>query len=51
MSAKDAGPNTLFRDARRRLFGSRQALADAVNQLVPDAYRVSDNDIGKIERG
>ncbi|GGN38214.1 hypothetical protein FHR83_005448 [Actinoplanes campanulatus] len=33
------------------MFGSRQALADAVNQLVPDAYRVSDNDIGKIERG
>ncbi|WP_430789133.1 XRE family transcriptional regulator [Actinoplanes sp. G11-F43] len=51
MSAQDAGPNILFRDARRRLFGSRQALADAVNQLVPDAYRVSDNDIGKIERG
>jgi hypothetical protein len=44
-------PNALFREARRRLFGSRQALADAVNQLVSDAYRVSDNDIGKIERG
>jgi hypothetical protein len=51
MSGQDATSNTLFRDARRRLFGSRQALADAVNQLVPEAYRVSDNDIGKIERG
>ncbi|MBG0569185.1 hypothetical protein [Actinoplanes aureus] len=51
MPTLDVVPNTLFRDARRRLFGSRQALADAVNQLVPDAYRVSDNDIGKIERG
>ncbi|MFI1996849.1 XRE family transcriptional regulator [Actinoplanes sp. NPDC020271] len=51
MSAHDAVPNTLFREARRRLFGSRRNLADAVNRLVPDAYRVSDNDIGKIERG
>jgi tetratricopeptide (TPR) repeat protein len=51
VSGSGTTPNSPFRDARRRLFGSRQALADAVNQLVPDAYRVSDNDIGKIERG
>ncbi|WP_436528455.1 hypothetical protein [Actinoplanes sp. HUAS TT8] len=51
MPESDAVPNKRFRDARIRLFGSRQALADAVNQLVPDAYRVTDNDIGKVERG
>jgi hypothetical protein len=44
-------PNALFRGARQRYFGSRQALADAVNLIVPEAYRVSDNDIGKVERG
>lgn len=51
MPESDTVPNERFRDARIRLFGGRQALADAVNQLVPDGYRVSDNDIGKIERG
>ncbi|WP_328463680.1 hypothetical protein OHA21_38600 [Actinoplanes sp. NBC_00393] len=51
MPESDAVPNERFREARIRLFGSRQSLADAVNQLVPDAYRISDNDIGKIERG
>jgi hypothetical protein len=44
-------PNTLFRDLRQHLFGGRETLADAVNKLLPAAYAVTANDIGKIERG
>jgi hypothetical protein len=51
MSVRDSVSNDLFRNARVRLFGSRQALAEAVNSLVPAAYLVTANDIGKIERG
>ncbi|MBG0569183.1 hypothetical protein [Actinoplanes aureus] len=51
MPESDAVPNELFRDARVRLFGSRQALAEAVNTMVPTSFVVSENDIGKLERG
>jgi hypothetical protein len=51
MPAPNAVPNTQFREARERLFGGRQALADAANQIIPDTYRVSAHDIGNIERG
>jgi len=44
-------PNNLFRDARIRLFGTRESLAEAVNAQLPPAYVVAANDIGKIERG
>jgi hypothetical protein len=51
MPSAELVPNELFRRARERLFGTREALADAVNCLVPVAFAVSANDIGKIERG
>ncbi|WP_430789129.1 hypothetical protein [Actinoplanes sp. G11-F43] len=51
MPESDAIPNERFRDARIRLFGSRQALAEAVNSMVPISFVVSENDIGKLERG
>ncbi len=44
-------PNVLFQRARRRLGYSRQELADAVNKLLPRHSLLTDNDIGKIERG
>jgi hypothetical protein len=44
-------PNELFREARVRLFGTREALADAVNVHLAPAFLISANDIGKIERG
>lgn len=43
--------NRRFRAARERLFGSRDALAEAVNLHLPQAYEMNANDIGKIERG
>ena len=49
--AKKNVPNYLLRDARERLFGTQQALADAANALLPPAYLLSANDIGKLERG
>ncbi|GAA0546949.1 hypothetical protein GCM10010172_30850 [Paractinoplanes ferrugineus] len=44
-------PNKLFKDARVRLFGSREALADAANAHLGAAFILNANDIGKIERG
>ncbi|GAA0547003.1 hypothetical protein GCM10010172_30930 [Paractinoplanes ferrugineus] len=44
-------PNKLFRDARVRLFGTREALAEAANQHLAAAFLITANDIGKIERG
>lgn len=44
-------PNEPFRRARIRLFGTREALADAVNVHLAPAFIVSAHDIGKIERG
>lgn len=48
--AKDPDPNDLLRAARERLFGTQQAMADAANKLLPDAYQMAGNDIGKLER-
>ncbi|GGN38206.1 hypothetical protein FHR83_005447 [Actinoplanes campanulatus] len=50
MPESDAVPNERFRDARIRLFGTRQVLAEAVN-MVPTSIVVSENDIGKLKRG
>ncbi len=44
-------PNVLFRAARERFFGTREALADAANAHLGAAFVLSANDIGKIERG
>ncbi|MFF5291907.1 hypothetical protein [Paractinoplanes globisporus] len=44
-------PNELFRSARIRLFGTREALADAVNAHLAPAFLITAADIGKIERG
>ncbi|UQU67431.1 hypothetical protein COUCH_14660 [Couchioplanes caeruleus] len=44
-------PNVRFRKARVRLFGTREALAEAVNTRLPPAYILTANDVGKIERG
>jgi hypothetical protein len=44
-------PNELFQQARVQLFGTREALADAVNAHLPPGFLVTANDIGKIERG
>jgi hypothetical protein len=44
-------PNVLFQRARQRLGYSRQELADAANKLLPRHSLLTDNDIGKIERG
>jgi tetratricopeptide (TPR) repeat protein len=44
-------PNNLFRDARIRLFGTQEQLAEAINLDLPPAYVVTANEIGKIERG
>ncbi len=44
-------PNVLFRAARERLFGTREALADAANAHLGAAFVLSANDVGKIERG
>lgn len=51
MAKSDRKPNKLFREARERLFESREALAEAVNLNLPAAFLMSANDIGKIERG
>ncbi|GAA2471525.1 hypothetical protein [Winogradskya humida] len=44
-------PNALFRNARVRLYGTQESLAEAVNALLPEANFVTANEIGKIERG
>ena len=44
-------PNRQFRDARLRLFGTREALAEAANAYLSPAFLLSPHDIGKIERG
>lgn len=49
--AKPHEPNEIFRSARERLFGTREALAEAANVHLPRAYELNANDIGKIERG
>ncbi|MFC7530146.1 hypothetical protein [Actinoplanes sp. GCM10030250] len=51
MSAQAPVPNDLFRDARVHLFGSREALANAANEIVPASHLLTANDIGKIELG
>lgn len=47
----DDVPNDLLREARERLFGTQQALADAANQHLPPAYVMSANYISKLECG
>lgn len=42
--------NPLLRDARVRIFGTRQALAEAANRHLAPRYRMTANDIGKLER-
>jgi len=49
MAKKDI-PNDLLREARERLFGTQQALADAANELLPPGYLLTANAIGKLER-
>lgn len=49
--AKDYIPNDLLREARERLFGTQQAMAEAANKVLPPAYWMNGNDIGKLERG
>ena len=49
--AKDYVPNDTLREARERLFGTQQALADAANQHLAASYLMTGNDIGKLERG
>jgi hypothetical protein len=49
--AKDYVPNYLLREARERLFGTQQAMADAANEHLAPAYWTNGNDIGKLERG
>lgn len=51
MAASVYTPNELFRAARERLYGSREALADATNTYLAPGFLVTPNDIGKIERG
>jgi hypothetical protein len=51
MAKSQHKPNKLFRDARERLFDSRQALAEAANAHLPMSFLMNANDIGKIERG
>jgi len=53
LNMEEAGytPNKLFREARKRLFGARAALAEAANLHLPPGFAMNANDIGKIERG
>jgi hypothetical protein len=41
-------PNELFRDARIRLFGTRESLAEAVNAHLAPGFLISANDISKL---
>lgn len=49
--ANDHVRNDLLLEARERLFGTQQAMADAANEHLAPAYWMSGNDIGKLERG
>jgi hypothetical protein len=51
MPESDAVSDERCCDARIRLFGSRQALAEATNSMMPTYFLVSENDIGNLERG
>lgn len=51
MARTEPQRNERFRVARIRLQLTRQAVADAANQHLPRLHSMTDNDIGKIERG